>query len=203
MMLIFKNIGCTNYSIEAFVILAQHKYLLSPRERTQLLYSRFINTHGLPGKNISCELHMEHLNRLLKEAIKALGANKTTNAINRLGRCIAPLSDVLDRFDTVHNTEAQKSSHKIPKADKDLITLIKELLKAEVFNNKPGRKHRSFSHFTNNPMSSLDKITCRVIVIIKQLLMFTVITNTANAAQITTHTPLSSGSTCISVKIIK
>ena len=94
---------------------------------------------------------------MLKEAIKALGANKTTNGINRLGRCTAPLSDVLDRFDTVHSTEAQKSSNKIPKADKDLITLIKELLKAEVFNNKPGRKHRSFSRFTNNPMSSLLK----------------------------------------------
>ena len=140
------------------------------------MYSHFINTHGLPGKNISCDLHMEHLNRLLKEAIKALGANKTTNAINRLGRCIIPLSDVLDWFDTVHSTEAQKSSHNIPKADKDLTTLIKELLKAEVFNNKPGCKLRSFSRFTNNPMSTLLKDDVhkwmsaqwtRVIVIIK------------------------------------
>ena len=157
MMLIFKSTSRTNYSIEAFVLLAQHKYLLNPRERTQLLYSRFINTHGLPGKNISCDLHMEHLNRLLKDSIQALGANKTPNAINRLGRCIAPLADVLDRYDTAHSAEAQQSSHKPPKLDKDLTTLVKELLKAEVFNNKPGRKHRSFSSFTNNPMSSLLK----------------------------------------------
>lgn len=58
MMLIFKSNGRTNYSIEAFILLAQHKFLLSPRERAQLLYSRFINTHGMPGRNISCDLHM-------------------------------------------------------------------------------------------------------------------------------------------------
>ena len=111
----------------------------------------------MSGRNISCDLHMEHLNRLLKDAIKALGANKTLNAINRLGRCIAPLGDVLDRYDTVHSTEPQTSSHKPPKADKDLTILINELLKAKVFSNEAGRKHRSFSNFTNNPMSSLVK----------------------------------------------
>ena len=100
--------------------------------------------HGLPGKNIGCDLHMERLNQLLKKTIQALGANKTPSAINRLGRRIAPLADVLDRYDIVHSTEAQKHSHKLPKAEKDLTTLVKELLKAEVFNNKPGRKHPSF-----------------------------------------------------------
>ena len=33
MMLIFKSNGRANYSIEAFILLAQHKFLLSPRER--------------------------------------------------------------------------------------------------------------------------------------------------------------------------
>ena len=157
MMLIFKSTSRINYSIEAFIILAQHDYLLSERERMQLLYSRFINTHGLPGKNISCDLHMEHMNRLLKEAIKALHANKTPNAICRLGRCIGPLSDILNRYDTVHDSESPKCSHKPPKTEKDLNLLVKELLKAEVFNNKPGRTHNSFATFKNNPMSTLLK----------------------------------------------
>ena len=75
MVLIFKSNGRTNYSIEAFILLAQQKFLLSPRERAQLQYSRFIDTHGMPGRSISCDLHMEHLNQLLQDAIKALGAN--------------------------------------------------------------------------------------------------------------------------------
>ena len=52
MMLIFKSTGRVNYSIEAFILLAQYKFLLSPREKTQLLYSRFINMHGLAGYGV-------------------------------------------------------------------------------------------------------------------------------------------------------
>ena len=102
MLLIFKSTGRKNYAIEAFIILAQYQYLLSPREKTQLLYSRFINTHGLLGKNISCDLYMEHLNRLLKDAIKALGANKTPKAIERVGKCKAPLDEVLSIYTSTH-----------------------------------------------------------------------------------------------------
>ena len=60
MLLIFKATSRKNYSIEAFILLAQYQYLLSPREESQLLYSRFINTHSLLGRNISYDLYMEH-----------------------------------------------------------------------------------------------------------------------------------------------
>lgn len=73
---IFRASKRTNYSIEVFNFLAQHQFVLSPRASQQLLWSRFVNTHGLPGKNIACDMHMEHLNRVLKGAIAGLGANK-------------------------------------------------------------------------------------------------------------------------------
>ena len=158
MMLIFKSTGRINYSIEAFILLAQHKFLLSSREKTQLLYSRFVNVHGLQGRNISCDLYMEHLNRLLKDAINALGANKTTQAIDRLGKCIAPLGEVLDTYDRVHGVESQTSHHDPPSADKDLTILVNELLKVNVFDTSPGRKHHAFRTFTNNPVSALKKV---------------------------------------------
>ena len=56
--LLFKATNRTNYTIETFGFLAQHAFLLPD----QLLWSRFINTHGVPGKNIPCNLYMEHLN---------------------------------------------------------------------------------------------------------------------------------------------
>ena len=113
--------------------------------------------HGLPGRNISCDLYMEHLNRLLKDAINALGANKTPKAIDRLGKCIAPLGEVLDTYDRVHGVESQTSRHNPPSVDKDLTVIINELLKANVFNSSPGRKHYAFSSFTNNPVSLLEE----------------------------------------------
>ena len=53
---IFRASSRTNYSIEAFHLLAQHQFLLSPRLSQQLLWSHFVNTHGVPGHNIACDL---------------------------------------------------------------------------------------------------------------------------------------------------
>ena len=87
LMLIFKAAQRKNYACEAFNLLAQEKFILSPR-MSQLVWSRFVNTQGGVGKNIPADLHMEHLNRVLKDGIKGLGANKTDRAITRLGKCI-------------------------------------------------------------------------------------------------------------------
>ena len=51
----------TNYTPEALTLLMQHSYILTERQSAQLLYGRFINTEGIPGRNIPCDLHLEHL----------------------------------------------------------------------------------------------------------------------------------------------
>lgn len=89
---IFLGTNRTNYSTEAFNLLFQHKYALSPRLARELLYTRFINTHGRPGKNIPADLHMEHLNKIAKDAIRGLGSNKSEKAIVRVGRALGTLS---------------------------------------------------------------------------------------------------------------
>ena len=61
---IFKNAKRSNYSKEVAIFLLQYEYLLSPMMQQQLLFSRTVNTHGMKGRNIPCDLHMEHLNRL-------------------------------------------------------------------------------------------------------------------------------------------
>jgi L1 cell adhesion molecule like protein len=147
----FKATSRRNYSIEAFILLAQYQYLLCPREKSQLLYSRFINTHGLPGRNISCDLYMEHLNRLLKEAIKAPEANKTPKVIDCVGKCIAPLDELLERFHTIHNYSPHSDHHKNPSAVKDITIMLEQLRKADVFHSTHGCKHHALSPFSNNP----------------------------------------------------
>ena len=63
----------------------QHDFKLTPRQSAELLWSRFVNAHGLPGRNIPADLHMEHLNRVCKEAVRGLGVNKTDEAIVWVG----------------------------------------------------------------------------------------------------------------------
>ena len=65
LMLIFRLSGRTNYAHEVATFLTQVEYLASPKLKCQMMYSRFINVHGQVGKNILCDLHMEHLNRYM------------------------------------------------------------------------------------------------------------------------------------------
>ena len=76
---IFKASDKRNYSIEVLRMLYIYYFTLSPRQAQQLLYSRFVNVHGMPGRNVAAYLHMEHLNRVCEDAIKGLGANKQKN----------------------------------------------------------------------------------------------------------------------------
>ena len=81
LLLFFRASGHTNYTIEAFTLLSQYYYLFPPQLAQQLMWSRFVNTTGQKGHNIAADLHMEHLNRMCKDAVRQLGANKTPKAI--------------------------------------------------------------------------------------------------------------------------
>lgn len=54
---------------------------------------------------------MEHLNRVAKNAIQSLGANKTEKAIERVGRAIGTIASLLQAFDAENqvNTKGQMS----------------------------------------------------------------------------------------------
>ena len=111
LMPIFLSSGCRNYACESANMLLQYSYALSPTLANDLLWSRFVNVHGRPGKNIAVDLHMEHLNRLAKDAIRFQGANKTKRAIERVGRSIGTLSPVLLQFDTENSISTPSSGH--------------------------------------------------------------------------------------------
>lgn len=52
----------------------------------------------MKGRNIPCDLHMEHLNRNLKTAMGNAGANLTTNVIRKCGRTLQPLTELTSKF---------------------------------------------------------------------------------------------------------
>ena len=69
------------------------------------------------------DLHMEHLNRICKEAIRGLEVNKTDRAISRVAKSLGTLSPVLDT----------SSIHKAPISDKNRDMIIKELRQLDIF----------------------------------------------------------------------
>ena len=148
----FLAAGKTNYACEAANLLLQHFYTVSPRLSAQLLWSCFVNVHGLPGKNIAADLHMEHLNRIAKEAIRFQGANRTEKVIARVGQSIGTLFTVLDNFDTHNQVPTRSSRQAKPDAQKDIKVIVDELIKCRSFEVEKGRKHSRFP----NPKSVLN-----------------------------------------------
>uniref|UniRef100_A0A1X7TUB5 DUF6589 domain-containing protein n=1 Tax=Amphimedon queenslandica TaxID=400682 RepID=A0A1X7TUB5_AMPQE len=100
LMLVFKARRRKNYSIEALNLLAQYHFFLPQRQVNQLIWSRCVNIHGLPGRNISSDLYLEHLNKICKQAVSTLGANKTKAALQQVGQCIGVLHSLLSQYDT-------------------------------------------------------------------------------------------------------
>ena len=92
MFLCFRATGHTNYTLEAFQLLCHYYYLLRARCTEQLIWSHFVNMHGSCGRNISVDLHMEHLNRICNDAVAHLGANKTLGAIVRIGKVVGTIT---------------------------------------------------------------------------------------------------------------
>ena len=151
-----QSIWATNYTIEAFTMLYSHAFLFSPCQADQLLWCRFVNTTGRPGKNIAMDLHMEHLNRVCKDAIRSLGANKSPKAIQRIGKCISVLKSVADNFDEQTGMNESKGYHTVASVDKDRDVIINELLSHSIFSPLPGCSHSSFKNIDCSVFSKVN-----------------------------------------------
>ena len=94
-------------------LLVQDQYLLSPREKAQLKWGRFINTQGRQGCNIPCDLHMEHLNRQLKCIMRNMEANVTDKSISVAAKSIGVVNNICKvlRMKLKHNPHQIATLH--------------------------------------------------------------------------------------------
>lgn len=120
------------------------------------MWSRFVNTRGLQGCNIAADLHMEHLNRSCKTAVRALGANLTERAIVRVGQCLGPVVKSLQQFDCITGVPSVYGTHSSARRKKDISILTTELLESQIFSTTPGRKHPSFRTLPRRLFLNLD-----------------------------------------------
>ncbi len=115
--------------------------------KQQLQWSWTINTHGRPGKNISCDLHMEHLNRTCKDC--SLGPNISDVSVALIGKCVLKLTKVTDQpiwhNDNVRSDSGRHSKRSAAKNLKQMLSVLKEQHVAEEI---PERKHDHFHRFS-------------------------------------------------------
>ena len=154
MMLVFKKQNKYNYAKESLILLHQ-AVTLTARERGQLLWSRTVNTHGRIGCNIPMDLHMEHLNRRLKQILRGLGSNITQNAISRASRSIHVVERICELFDMQQGLSQDSQKHRRPSFKRDLDRVLQELHPLNIFHNVAHRKHNAFT-FKKCLLQSLD-----------------------------------------------
>ena len=143
----FKSTNHRNYAKEALNLLVQYHYTFSERQKAQLLWSRCINTRGYPGGNITCDLHMEHLNRRLKTVIRNMGANNKPARIEKAGKAIATVQHVCQVFEEQTTGKRHSDHHSFPSFGKDFESILKALQDENVFVKVSGRQHPTFKNF--------------------------------------------------------
>ena len=126
-LLIFKARKRSSYSKEAAILLLQYHFIFSDRLRMQLLTSRFINTKGRVGCNLPSDLHMEHLNRRLKEILHHQGSNIKPSTLVTSSRVTGIVDDICKSFESEVRRGKQRSSVR------DLEKIKEELMAKKVF----------------------------------------------------------------------
>ena len=111
---------------------------------------QLVNVHGKPGMNIASDLHMEHLNKVCKTAIRHTGANICNDTVRRVGNGIGEMDKVMKNFDYVHQLSSKSGKHSSRSAHTDLQRLLKQLHESRVFHCISGWKHTKFSKIVCN-----------------------------------------------------
>ena len=139
----FKVTRHSNYFKEAVILQLQYHYLLPEREAEQLKWSRFVNTIGKTGCNVSCDLHIEHLNRRLKGMMGGMRGEK--HAIDRAAKSIGFIHNICEKLnqETGHN---KTNTHKTLSSAKECSMIVDELMQQDVFMQISGRSHSSFKN---------------------------------------------------------
>ena len=106
----------------------QFHFLLPKRLAEQLKWSRCVNTRGVIGGNIPADLHLEHLNRHLKDMLSNLRSNITTKAIDHASRSLGIVHHVCEVFEHENNAKQPSGKHTHPVFTKGC-NMICEVLK--------------------------------------------------------------------------
>ena len=98
-LLLLHSYSRVKYAYVVLLFLAKVNAILSEKGAFEVLQNRYFNSSGKAGGNIPLDLRMEHLNKLLKLALKQLASNVTEAAAQRIAGLPPPrLSPAPARF---------------------------------------------------------------------------------------------------------
>ena len=130
--------------------------LLSPRSAHQLAWNRFIKTKRGFGGNIPLDLNLEFLNRVVKEAIKKLGPNASKRSIDRICHSMSTTKALMENFDKSVKMYKSSGKHIRQSLNKNMQTIVNELLHHQALVKTPGRSYLFFDGFKDSFLAGFD-----------------------------------------------
>ena len=121
----------TKYALEALRLQFQ-LVTLQPYLVHQLMWGKFVNTHGGKGRNIPCDLQNKHVNKLSKDIVANMGANFTEVASTRAARAVSSLERLALALDKHTGIHPEATAHSTREAEKDVKMVVDVVLKARV-----------------------------------------------------------------------
>lgn len=154
-LLYYKVYGHHQYAYSTFLLTVQVNATLSPSLAHSLKWNRFWNGKGGKGKNISLDLHLEHLNNFLKSFLKRSGPNMTEHAADRVSKSLGVLKEMMDTTD--RELEVSKSSgvHHVANMTEDIACLVTIFKEVKVFQDITGRQFSAFKKFNSGVFSKM------------------------------------------------
>ena len=143
-MLLCDSAHKTKYRLESFLFLAAVLALYTPRHSEQVVWNRFIRLSGGKGKSLDGDYVMELMNKYAKSRVKLVGPTHSPELIMRIGKTMMFCHDVQVQLERQVKADFLSRDHTSQNVHDDLLNVVGELQKTEVFKRIPRRNHPSF-----------------------------------------------------------
>ena len=162
-MLIFRAHRHPKYALASLYLQAATQAILPARAAHRLVWNRTVNNKGGPGKNISLDLRLEHINNLTKGLLKHLGPSITEEAARRCSKAVGGMEKLLNAVDSDLAVTKPHGHHSSRKSEHDFKTLVSEIHeRAKMFTFNPSGD-RQYHHFPRFQRSVLGVINHRLL----------------------------------------
>lgn len=117
---LFKCSDHTNYSVEAFNLLFEYH----TKNETANDVGTYSYVHSKQGRNVSMDLHMEHINKECKQTMGSLGSNIGEKAVGQIGRSNGEVMKVTQNFGSVNKVHDESGHHPMRTVQLDMEKLL-------------------------------------------------------------------------------
>ena len=154
---LFKSVSLhIKYAIEMFTAVSQVEIKVIERMSEELKWDYFTSWSSAAAKNIEEDMAQEIYNRISKQIVQRMGANKSMASIGKISMAVGGIKAIRDSFDVSIDLRPDSSKHHTADSTNDELGMIQELVALKPFEHQSGRAHASFPNIKRHPLLNLN-----------------------------------------------